>query len=101
VCVAVDDVGDDRVVNVAIGEEAEDIRLARDAEGQPLVNDEHMELLDPGDPQHSERHARPSTASGPTRHLGRRPDALRSAGLYDPVEPEEDDEDEDLEPLEL
>jgi hypothetical protein len=29
-----------RVVKVVIGEEAEDIRLARDAEGQPLVYDE-------------------------------------------------------------
>jgi hypothetical protein len=49
VCVAIDDYGAERVVNVVIGEELEDIRLARNAEGQPLIYDEHMELLDPND----------------------------------------------------
>lgn len=94
VCVAIDD-GGHRVVNVVIGQEAEDIRLARDAGGQPLVYDEHMELLDPSDPtaQHAAREAEDRQwPDAETWENG--PDALRFPGLYNPVEPVEDDEDD-------
>ncbi len=94
VCVAIDDDGGHRVVNVVIGEEAEDIRLARDAGGQPLVYDEHMELLDPGDPaaQHAAREA--EDRQWPDAETwGNGPDALRFPGLYDPVESVEDEDD--------
>src|SRR5262245_27853030 len=48
--VALDDDGNDRVVNVLVGEEAEDIRLTHNVDGQPLVCDEHMDRLDPDNP---------------------------------------------------
>lgn len=91
VCVAIDDDGGHRVVNVVIGEEAEEIRLARGPGGQPLVYDEHMELLDPSDPtaQHAVREAQWPDAE--TWENG--PDALRFPGLYNLVEPMEDEDD--------
>jgi hypothetical protein len=102
VCVAIDDDGAERVVNVVIGEELEDIRLARNAEGQPLIYDEHMELLDPNDhtAQRAAREAEDREWPDPDEWEGG-PDALRFPGLYDPVELEDDDEDEDLDPLDL
>jgi hypothetical protein len=101
VCVALDDDGNDRVVNVVVGEEAEDIRLAHDADGQPLVYDEGMERLDPDDPtaQRAEREAEDRQWPEADTWEGG-PDALRFPGLYDSVEIDEDDED-DLEPLYL
>jgi len=103
VCVAIDDYGAERVVNVVISEEPEDIRLARNAEGQPLIYDEHMELLDPADAtaQRAVREAEDREWPEPDEWESG-PDALRFPGLYDPVElAEEDDEDEDLDPLDL
>jgi hypothetical protein len=102
VCVAVDDEGE-RVINVVVGEDAEDIRLARNPEGQPLVYDEHMELLDPNDPtaQCAVREAEDRQWPDAVEWEGG-PDALRFPGLYDPVELDEDeDDDEDLDPLHL
>jgi hypothetical protein len=48
VCVAVGNDGE-QVTVVVIGEEPGDIRLACSHDGHPLVYDEHMELLGPGD----------------------------------------------------
>jgi hypothetical protein len=101
VCVATGDDGE-RVAGVVIGEEPGDIRLARSHDGHPLVYDEHMELLDPGD----------ATAQAAAREAEDRdwpepgewesgPDALRHPGLYDPAEPEDEDDSGDFEPLDL
>ncbi len=101
VCVALDADGSDRVVNVVVAVEAEDVRLARDADGQPLVYDEHMERLDPDEPTARRAAAEADDRQWPDADTWEHgPDALRFPGLYDPVEPD-DDEDNDLEPLDL
>jgi hypothetical protein len=102
VCVNVDGDGNDVVVSVVIGEEPEDIRLARDTDGQPLIYDEHMDRLDPEDPT-AQRAAREAEdrqwPEAGTWESG--PDALRFPRLYDPVDPDEGVEGDDLEPLDL
>nr|MBA3489683.1 hypothetical protein [Longispora sp. (in: high G+C Gram-positive bacteria)] len=99
VCVAINEDGSQRVVNVVIGEEPEDIHLARNTEGQPLVFDEQMELLEPGDitAHQAIRDSEEREWPNPDEWEGG-PDALRFPGLYDPVEL---DEVEDFEPLDL
>jgi hypothetical protein len=99
VCVAIDDDGSDRVINVVIGEELEDLHAALGAHGQALVYDEHMELLDPADLTGSRavRVAEDRNWPKPEDWEGG-PDPLRYPGLYDPVDEEDD---EDLEPLDL
>lgn len=102
VCVDLDEAGDERVVNVVIGEEPEDLRPVGNTEGQPLVYDEYMQLLGPGEAsaQRALREAERRQWPEPdTWEAG--PDALRFPGLYDPIEFDEDSEDEDLDPLEL
>ncbi len=78
------------------------LRLARNHQGQPLVYDEHMELLDPADATAATavREAEDREWPEPPEWDGG-PDALRFPGLYDQVEAGEDDEDEDLDPLDL
>jgi hypothetical protein len=101
VCVDVDEDGNDRVVNVVVGEEAEDIRLARDADRHPLVYDEHMDRLDPDDATAKRAAREAEDRQWPDADAWEAgPDALRFPGLYDPVELDEEVED-DLEPLDL
>lgn len=103
VCVAIDDDGAEWVVNVVVGEETEDIRLARGHHGQPLVYDEHMELLDPTDStaRAALREAEDRQWPEPGEWAGG-PDALRNSGLYDPVEEHDDEDDsDDVDPLDL
>jgi hypothetical protein len=104
VCVDLDEAGNGKVVTVVIGDDPEDIRLARDDRGHFLVYDEAMQRV-PADDQ--TEHAAVKLAEyreWPDR-LDREegPDALRYPGLYDPPEPsrETEDEDDPLEPLDL
>jgi hypothetical protein len=94
VCVDLDDNGHGDVVAVVIGDDHEDITLARDHSGHFLLYDETMERVDTDEPaecraltiaEHREWPARLTWEEGP--------DALRYPGLYDPVA--EDDADED------
>lgn len=96
VCVAIDD-EETRVVNVVIGQEPEDIQLARSLDRRPLVYDEHMELLDTDDPTAAEALSEAEDRQWPPeREWESGPDALRFPGLYDPVETtDEYDENED------
>jgi hypothetical protein len=91
VCVAIDAQGE-RVVNVVLAEDAEDIRLARSHDGQPLVYDERMELLNPNDAtaQAALREAEDRDWPGPAEWDGG-PDPLRYPGLYEAVDEEDDD----------
>lgn len=103
VCVAIDDNGDTRVVNVVVGEEDQDINLAHSSQGHPLVYDERMELLDPAD--HTVKQALSEAEDRdwpePAEWDGG-PDPLRYPGLYDPVDDEDEaDDGEDLDPLDL
>lgn len=101
VCVAIDDDGE-RVVNVVVGEDAEDIRLTLSHDRRPLVYDEHMELLDPADAAVEAALREAEDRDWPEPDTWERgPDALRYPGLYDPVEDDEEDDGEDLEPLDL
>jgi len=103
VCVAVDEHGEHRVVNVVVGEEHQDLRLIRDDEGTPLVYDEQMERLPGDDPTliAAVSEAEDREWPHPTEWESG-PDALRYPGLYDPVDAvDEDHDDDDLEPLDL
>lgn len=84
VCVAIDDDGAERVVNVVVAEDDEDIRLARGHDGKALVYDERMELLDPAtdaSAQAAMREAEDRDWPGPAEWDGS-PDPLRYPGLY-------------------
>jgi hypothetical protein len=98
VCV---ELGDDgytgKVVNVVLGDEPDDLHLARDFRGHFLIYDETMERVSV-----DERPATRAVTIAENREWPDRldwdegPDVLRYPDLYDPVEP-----DDDLEPLDL
>jgi len=86
VCVAIDD-DEARVVNVVIGQEPQDIQLARSFDRRPLVYDESMELLDADDPTAAEALSEAEDRQWtPEPEWESGPDPLRFPGLYDPVE---------------
>ncbi|PSK66037.1 hypothetical protein B0E53_02017 [Micromonospora sp. MH33] len=104
VCV---ELGDDgytgKVVNVVLGDEHDDLNLARDYRGHFLIYDETMERVSV-----DERAATRAVTIAEHREWPDRldwdegPDALRYPDLYDPAAPDTDgDEDDDLEPLDL
>jgi hypothetical protein len=99
VCVELDDDGHTgTVVNVVLGDEQQDVELARDHLGRFLVYDETMQPVQADDStaalaitisEHRDWPERPDWEEGP--------DALRYPGLYDIDEP--NDEDDMLESL--
>lgn len=98
VCVELDpdDPSSGTVVNVVLGEEEQDITLARDHRGTALVYDENMQR--PQDPTPVDRHAitiaeHRQWPDQPDWEHG--PDALRYPGLYDIDEPTDDQLDDD------
>ena len=96
VCVDLDEDGyNGKVVTVVLGDEPEDVQLARDHTGHFLVYDEGMQRVPPTTGQSPS----PKTGSGLTdrRDWEEGPYPLRYPGLYDPVP----DTDEDVEPADL
>jgi len=104
VCVDLDEAGSGKVVTVVIGDDPEDISLARDDRGHFLVYDEAMQRI-PADDQTEDTAVKLAEyREWPDRlDWDEGPDALRYPGLYDPPDPdhETDTEDDDLEPLDL
>ena len=104
VCVDIDDDAGQRVITVVIADEADDVRLARDDEGRPLVYDEHMRPLDPADATGPRAVTEAEDRDWPDPdEWDAGPDALRVPGLYDPMDVDVDNEDvdDDLDPLDL
>jgi hypothetical protein len=88
---------------VAIGDEAEDIGLARDDRGHFLVYNEAMQRV-PADDQTEDAAVKLAEyREWPDRlDWDEGPDAVRYPGLYDPPDPSrETDDEDDLEPLDL
>jgi hypothetical protein len=103
VCVDLDDAGSGKVVTVVIGDEAEDISLARDDRGHFLVYDEAMQRVPADDQTEGTAVKLAEYREWPDRlDWDEGPDALRYPGLYDPPDPSRETDDEyDLEPLDL
>jgi hypothetical protein len=101
VCVEIDETGyDGEVVNVVLGNEHDDIALARDHRGHFLVYDENMDRVETDEPtegraltiaEHRDWPAQPTWEESP--------DALRF--LYEPVDPDDAEDEDDLEELAL
>ncbi|QNE17360.1 hypothetical protein F1D05_04785 [Kribbella qitaiheensis] len=103
VCVTTDEHGEHHVVNVIVGDEHLDLRLARDDQGTPLVYDEQMERLTDQDSilMAAVSEAEDRQWPQPTDWESG-PDALRYPGLYDPIENDDQDNlDVDLEPVDF
>ena len=102
VCVELDESGyGGKVVNVVLGNEHDDISLARDWRGQFLVYDETMQRIEDAGEQTdtravtiAERREWPDPLDWEEG-----PDALRYPGLYDIDDENDDDENDDLEPF--
>jgi hypothetical protein len=95
VCVDLDDNGYGDVVAVVIGDDHEDITLARDHSGHFLVYDETMERVDTDEPAECRALTIAEYREWPARLTWEEgPDALRYPGLYDPVAEEDEDEDD-------
>jgi hypothetical protein len=94
VCVDLDDNGHDGdVTAVVIGDDHEDINLARDHRGHFLVYDETMERVGTDEPAEGRALTIAEYREWPARLTWEEgPDALRYPGLYDPVAEEDDNE---------
>ena len=101
VCVDLDETTG-KVVTVVIGDDPEDISLARDDRGHFLVYDEAMQRVPTDDQTENAAVKLAEYREWPDRlHWDEGPDALRYPGLYDPPDPSRETEDDNLEPLDL
>lgn len=103
VCVDLDDDGrTGEVVNVALSDDNNDLRIARDHRGHFLIYDEAMQPAGADEPAAARAVTIAEHREWPDRlDWDEGPDALRYPGLYDSVEADDDERDEDLEPLDL
>ena len=104
VCVDFDDDGyTGKVVTVALGDDPDDVRLARDHRGHFLVYDDTMEPVSSDEQQANRAITIAEYREWPERlDWEEGPDVLRYPDLYGPAEAADDqDEDNDLEPLDL
>jgi hypothetical protein len=95
VCVDVDEHAQDgRIVGVVLGDEHDDIALARDNRGHLLVYDDAMNRLDTEGPAETKAIAVAEyRGEWPARIAWEEgPDALRYPGLYEPIPDANDDE---------
>jgi len=101
VCVEIDEAGyDGGVVNVVLGNEHDDIALARDHRGHFLVYDDAMQRIETGDQTEGRAITIAEHRDWPTQlDWEEGPDALRYPFFYEPVDPAEDED--DLEPLDI
>jgi len=102
VCVELDEAGQNgKVVNVVLGDEHDDVALARDHRGHFLVYDDAMQRIRTDEGTEGRAINIAEYREWPDRHdWGEGPDALRYPGLYDAIEPDHDTEyDHDLDTL--
>jgi hypothetical protein len=103
VCVDLDDTGHGgTVVNVVLGDEHDDIHLARDHHGHFLVYDQGMQRIEADEETEDRAITIAEYREWPDRLAWEEgADALRYPGLYDIPEPDDEDKDDELEPLDL
>lgn len=103
VCVEIDEAGyDGNVVNVVLGNEHDDIALARDHRGHFLVYDDAMQRIETGDQTEGRAITIAEHRDWPTQlDWEEGPDALRYPFLYEPVDPADAEDENDLEPLDI
>jgi hypothetical protein len=103
VCVEIDEAGyDGEVVNVVLGNEHDDIALARDHRGHFLVYDEAMQRVETDVPAELRAITVAEHRDWPTQlDWEEGLDTLRYPFLYEPVDLDDAEDEDDLEPLDI